>query len=98
MACMQTTLGFKTYIVHSAKCLLLRISNSKGITSLIEVVSRELQLALIFNLHRSYYKYISVSIKAVSLLTTYRKSNSIIILAMRVVALLPRFKGHWQLA
>lgn len=94
----KTTLGFKTHSVHSAKCLLLHISNSEEITSSIKIVSRELKLALIFNLHRSYYKYISVSIKAVSLLTTYKKSNSIITFAMRMVALLSRFKGHWQLA
>lgn len=70
---MQTTVGFKTYIVHSAKCLLLHISDSKEITSLIKIVSGELKLSLIFNLNKSYHKYISMSIKAVSLLTAYRK-------------------------
>lgn len=67
-------------------------------SSLIKIGSRELILALIFNLHKSYCKYISVSIKAVSLLTTYRKSDSVITFAMRMVALFPRFKGYWQLA
>lgn len=94
MACMKTTLGFKTYIVYSAKYLLLCISYSKEINSLIKIGFREIILALIFNLHKSYCKYISVSIKAVSLLTTYRKSDSIITFAMRMVALFPRFKGH----
>lgn len=94
MACMKTTLEFKAHIVHSGKYLLLQISNSKVISSLIKTGPRELILALIFNLHKSYCKYISVSIKAVSLLTTYRKSDSIITFAMWMVALFPRFKGH----
>lgn len=88
----------KYVFVYSAKCLLLHISSSKETTSLIKIVSWDLKLASIFNLHRSYYKYISVSIKAVSLLTTYRKSNSIITFAMPMVVPLLRFKGHWQLA
>lgn len=59
-----------------------------------KIVSRELKSVLIFNLHRSYYKYTSVSIKVVALLTIYRKSNSIITFAMWTVALLAEFRGH----
>lgn len=55
---------------------------------------RELKLTLIFNLYRSYYKYISVSIKTVVVPTTYRKSNLMIAFAMWAVSLVSECKGH----
>lgn len=55
---------------------------------------RELKLALIFNLYRSYYKYLSVSIKRVSVPATYRKSNLIIAFTVWAAALISELKGH----
>lgn len=54
----------------------------------------KLKLTLIFNLYRSYYKYISVSIKTVAVPTTYRKSNLVIAFTMWAVSLVSECKGH----